>query len=152
MKNQNTNLILAILFNSLFVGAFLFIAVAIVPFWQSITDSEIVIWFNNNFEKFPMLMIPLNLLTFVTISLSMYHNRKQPSTKKIWLIALIFIFLCSITYPVFFDGTNKAILASTDQNDHIKTLIDQWEIWHYVRTGFAMLSLLSLLMISLKKN
>ncbi len=149
MKNQNKITVLAIVLNSLFFGAFLFIAVAIVPFWQSLKGADVTVWFNNNFGRFPKLMVPLNLLTFIAISTGLYQNRKNIDTKKYWWLAFIFIFLCSITYPIFFDGANTAISSGNSLDESINSLIDSWETWHYLRSALSFLSLSILFKISL---
>ncbi|WP_404785517.1 hypothetical protein [Altericista sp. CCNU0014] len=50
---------------SLFSGAFIFIALFVVKFWQSAAPEVFLDWMSNNFFRFPTLMVPLNMIALI---------------------------------------------------------------------------------------
>tara|TARA_R110002049_G_scaffold113198_1_gene263354 strand:- start:3909 stop:4373 length:465 start_codon:yes stop_codon:yes gene_type:complete len=143
MKKINLFPVVALLFNSAFSGAFLFIAVVVVPFWSSLSPADLNTWFIAYFGRLPSIMVPLNLLTFTAIALSTYYTfrQKRPS-KKIWLAVLLTIFLCSLTYPLILDDANKTIISSYANHALIQQSFEDWANWHWVRTILSFISLL----------
>ncbi|MFS4418513.1 hypothetical protein [Maribacter sp. 2307ULW6-5] len=141
---QNSNLVsvAALLFNSAFSGAFLFIAVTIVPFWSSLEPSGVNAWYATYFWRFPTIMVPLNLLTFIAIAIGTYraHKVKSPNV-KLWYLAFVAIFLCSLTYPLIFDGANKTMMSPNANLQEVAASFQKWVDWHRVRTLLSLISL-----------
>ncbi len=144
---------LALVFNSAFSGAFLFIAIVIAPFWKSLSEPEILDWFSSFFWRFPTIMVPLNLLTFVSIAVGyVKHRKRKNGSGNLWLGTLVIIFLCSITYPLFFDGANKVLMGTSGSGTGIMNTLKNWELWHYTRTFLSLISLVLLVGIGFKKE
>ncbi len=151
MKKSNISAITALVFNSAFSGAFLFIAIVIVPFWASLEPKAINEWYSTYFWRFPTVMVPLNLLTFIFIAVGTFRAHKQNSTTKtLWYAGLVAIFLCSLTYPLIFDGANKVMMASNADLGEVADSFEKWSNWHRVRNLLSFISLGILIAINRK--
>jgi hypothetical protein len=130
--------LLSIVALSLFAGAFLFIAFVVVKFWQSIAPETFLDWMNDHFFRFPMLMIPLNiialLLTIVALGTAW---QSRPSSRLPLGLAVVCIFACTLTYPIYFAGANAAFLSRTIALPEISEAIQTWATWHWARRGLA---------------
>jgi hypothetical protein len=130
--------LLAVIALSLFSGAFLFIGFVIVKFWQSIAPAVFLDWMSDHFFRLPMLMIPLNmtalLLTIVTLGTAW---KSRPTSRLPLGLAVVCIFACTITYPIYFAGTNTEFLDRTIELPQIGDAIQTWATWHWLRTGLA---------------
>jgi hypothetical protein len=130
--------LLSVIALSLFSGAFLFIAFVVVKFWQSIAPAVFLDWMNDNFFRFPMLMIPLNMIALLLTIVALGTAWKSRPTSRLPLgLTVICIFACTITYPVYFAGANAVFLSRTIELPQIGDAIQTWATWHWLRTGLA---------------
>jgi hypothetical protein len=128
---------------AIFTGAFLFIAIVIVPFWLSSEPNYFLKWFEVNFIRFPTLMIPLNLIAFVTTFITLIISWKsKANTKIIWSMATIVIFLASITYPIYFASANALFLNKTIESSLVISELIAWSNWHWLRTALTFIALI----------
>ncbi|MGL6344129.1 MAG: hypothetical protein ACRC80_33910 [Waterburya sp.] len=128
---------------AIFTGAFLFIAIVIVPFWLSSEPNYFLEWFEVNFLRFPTLMIPLNLIAFVTTFITLIISWKsKANTKIIWSMATIVIFLASITYPIYFASANALFLNKTIELSLVMPEIITWSNWNWLRTTLTFIALI----------
>jgi hypothetical protein len=126
-----------------FTGAFLFIAIVIVPFWLSSEPNYFIEWFEVNFLRFPTLMIPLNLIAFLTTLITLIVSWKsKANTKIIWTIATIAIFLASITYPIYFASANALLLDKTIELSLVMTKLITWSNWNWLRSVLTFIALI----------
>ena len=74
--------LLSVITLSLFSGAFLFIALVVVKFWQAAAPEDFLNWMSDNFFRFPTLMVPLNMIALVlTIAACGTAWKSQPSNR-----------------------------------------------------------------------
>ncbi|XLS30717.1 hypothetical protein ACJD0Z_07775 [Flavobacteriaceae bacterium M23B6Z8] len=153
MNSKNKILVAALIANSLFTGSLLVIWIALLPFWGSLEETALMNWFSAHFHRLLLLLTPLNLLTITTILFGFLKHRKQTGTvRSLWMFALLGIFLCTITYPLFFYNANKLLAGSGRSQVNILEVLDSWERWHIARTIMSGLSLLTLIRISFEKE
>jgi hypothetical protein len=130
--------LLSVIALSLFSGAFLFIAFVVVKFWQSITPVVFLNWMNDNFFRFPMLMIPLNMIALLLTIVALGTGWKLYPSRRLPLgLAVVCIFACTVTYPIYFAGANAEFLSRTIDLPQIADAIQTWATWHWLRTGLA---------------
>jgi hypothetical protein len=143
MNNLTLSLnLLAVISLSLFSGAFLFIAVAIVGFWQAATPDVFLSWMSDNFYRFQILMVPLNLVTLLLTIAAFGMAWKSRSSSRLLLgLSAVCIFACTITYPIYFAGANADFLNRSIELPQIASAIDTWANWHRLRTVFALAAL-----------
>ncbi|MGL4881644.1 MAG: hypothetical protein ACRC8K_11325 [Waterburya sp.] len=143
MKIAKTLQIFSLIMLSVFTGAFLLIAAVIVPFWQSSEPNYLINWFTENFFRFPTLMVPLNLIAFLATVIALVCSWKmETTTRTVWGIAVLWIILSSITYPIYFASANNLFLERTIQFAEVSQELVTWSSWHWLRTGFAFLAVI----------
>jgi hypothetical protein len=134
--------LLSVISLSLFSGAFLFIALVIVKFWRSIEPDIFLNWMNDNFFRFPMLMIPLNMVALLmTIAAFGTAWKSNPANKLPLGLSLICIFICTSTYSIYFAGANAEFLNRSIELSQVSTALNTWSNWHWLRTILAIAAL-----------
>jgi hypothetical protein len=134
--------LLSVISLSLFSGAFLFIAFVVVRFWQAAEPDIFLSWMSDHFFRFPMLMIPLNMVSFLLAIAAFGAAWKSQPTNRIPLgLSVVCIFTCSITYPIYFDGANAEFLNRAIALPLIGDAIHAWATWHWAGTGLAIAAL-----------
>ena len=134
--------LLSVVSLSLFSGAFLFIAVVIIGSWQAVEPEVFLSWMSDHFYRFPALMVPLNMIALLLTIASFGTVWKSRPNSRISLgISAVCIFVCTITYPIYFAGANAEFLNRSIELSQIKDAIHTWEIWHWVRTGLSIVAL-----------
>lgn len=135
--------VLSLISLAIFTGAFLFVAIVIIPFWLSSEPNYFLEWFEANFLRFPTLMIPLNLIAFLTTLVTLIASWKsKANTKIIWTIATIAIFLASITYPIYFASANAVLLDKAIELSLVVPKVITWSNWNWLRTALTFVALI----------
>jgi Domain of unknown function (DUF1772) len=142
--------LLSVVSLSLFSGAFLFIAVVIVGFWRSVAPDVFLNWMSDHFYRFPILMVPLNMIALLlTITAFGTAWKSRPSSRIPLGLSVVCIFACTLTYQIYFAGANaeflnRSIELSQIENafaERLGTRIDTWATWHWLRTGLTIAAL-----------
>jgi hypothetical protein len=130
--------LLSVISLSLFSGAFLFIALVVVGFWQAVAPDIFLDWMSDNFYRFPVLMVPLNMVALLlTIAAFGTAWKSQPSSRIPLGLSVVCIFTCTLTYQIYFAGANAEFLNRSIDLPQIGNAIDTWATWHWLRTGLA---------------
>jgi uncharacterized membrane protein len=142
--------LLSVISLSLFSGAFLFIALVVVKFWQAVEPNIFLAWMNDNFFRFPLLMIPLNMVALLMTIAAFGTAWKSNSSNKLLLgLSLICIFICTSTYSIYFEGANAEFLnrsilvsrRSANELSQVSSALNTWSNWHWLRTILAIAAL-----------
>jgi Domain of unknown function (DUF1772) len=135
--------ILSVITLSLFSGAFLFIALVVVKFWQAVEPEDFLNWMSDHFFRFPTLMVPLNMIALVlTIAAFGTAWKSNPASRLVLGLSSICIFFCTLTFPIYFAGANAEFLGRMIALPQIATAINTWATWHWVRTALAISALI----------
>jgi hypothetical protein len=142
MKALKLFQVLSLVSLAAFTGAFLFIAMVMVPFWLSSQPDYFLEWFKLNFFRFPSLMVPLNLIALLTTLITLAVSWKSAANTKFnWIIVAIAVFLASITYPIYFASANASFLAKTMELQIVLPTIVTWSRWNWLRLGLTIIAL-----------
>jgi Domain of unknown function (DUF1772) len=142
--------LLSVISLSLFSGAFLFIALVVVGFWQAVAPEVFLNWMSDNFYRFPVLMVPLNMVALLlTIAAFGTAWKSQPDRRIPLGLSVVCIFACTLTYQIYFAGANAEFLnRSIDLAqigdtfaERLGTRIDTWATWHWLRTALSIAAL-----------
>ncbi|MGB8700802.1 MAG: hypothetical protein WCD18_15400 [Thermosynechococcaceae cyanobacterium] len=134
--------VLALIALSLFSGALLFIAIAIVKFWQAAEPDIFLSWMGENFFRFPTIMVPLNMVSLLLIIAALATSWRSNPTNRLPLgLGLISLFLCTITFPIYFAGANAEFVTHAVDLTDVAEKIEIWSNWHWFRTGLVMLAI-----------
>jgi hypothetical protein len=135
--------LLSVVALSLFLGAFLFIALVVVKFWQTVEPDVFLGWMSDHFFRFPTLMVPLNMIALVlTIAAWGTAWKSQLSSRLALGLSTACIFVCTLTFPIYFAGANAEFLNRAIALPQVSSAIDTWSTWHWARTGLALSALI----------
>lgn len=147
----------AYIFSFTFVGAIAFIyafmAIALVPYWQELSGTEIQSWWSGPFTRFSNIMVPLHLLSIITMAYAFIKNRKESKDKALWFIALITLLICQgFNFGLYGGVYNPALQSGTLETQEALSTFDDWAFYHTIRTISVCMSLVTLIIIGLKQK
>ena len=133
---------------------YLFLAVAMVPYWQTLDGTEIQIWWSGPFTNFSTIMVPIHLLSMVTITFGFIKHRQDKTVLRVlWIVALVGLFVCQGFNFIYYGGTlNPALQSGNLSEAEAIVTFDDWDFYQTVRTAFAGLSLIALMKIVVAKK
>jgi hypothetical protein len=124
----------------LLAGGMLVIGVAFVSFWKSLSPSDFRAWFASYSHLIERLMILLGSGTVVATMATLFACWSSPPTRRRWLlIAALSAIRVMVTYPIFFAGTNAAFERGGLSDSSVRSLLDRWATWHWIRAGLGRL-------------
>jgi hypothetical protein len=134
--------LLSVIALSLFSGAFLFIAFVVVRFWQAVEPDTFLNWMSDHFFRFPALMVPLNMVALL-LAIAAFGTawKSRPASRIPLGLSVVCIFVCTLTYSIYFAGANAEFLNRTIALPLIGDAIHTWATWHWGRTGLAIAAL-----------
>ena len=152
-KTNYTSYILAFTFVSAVAFIYAFIAIALVPYWQELSGTEIQAWWSGPFTRFSNIMVPLHLLSIITMVYPFIKNRKESNSKVLWLITLITLLICQgFNFGLYGGIYNPALQAGTLDAQEALSVFDNWCFYHTIRTISVGVSLVTLIIIGLKQK
>ena len=127
------------------------IAVALVPYWQQLSGTEIQSWWSGPFTRFSYLMVPVHLMSIISVVYAFVLHWKRDTNRSMWLVALGGLLVCQ-GFNFFLHGAvyNPALQAGTLDPTAALEVFDQWDLYHSVRTVSVWLSLAALVAIGLR--
>lgn len=133
--------VMALIALSAFSGTLLFIAVAIVKFWQAVEPNLFLSWMTEHFFRFPTIMIPLNIASVLMAIAALATSWKPyPDSRLPLSVGLASLFICSITFPIYFAEANEKFISHSLDLADVAQAIAIWSNWHWLRTGLAILA------------
>ena len=128
-------IMLACLVLGLLAGGMLVIGVAFVSFWKSLSPSDFQTWFASYSHLIGRLMIPLGAASIAVTVAALVACWSGPATRRGGLlIAALSAIGVMVTYPVFFAGTNESFVRGGLSDSAMRSLLDRWATWHWIRT------------------
>jgi len=131
-------MMLACLVLGLLAGGMLVIGVAFVSFWKSLSPSAFQAWFASYSHLIGRLMIPLGAGSIAATMAALVVCWSGSAVQRRWLlIAALSAIGVMVTYPIFFAGTNEAFVRGSLSDSAVRSLLDRWATWHWIRTGLG---------------
>ena len=130
-------------------AVYTFIAIAIVPYWQTLSGLEIQDWFAGPFVRFAYMMAPVHILSIViTITAFFIHRRTSSPHRILWYVALITLLICqAFNFSVFGFDFNLALQSRELEPDVALVVLDNWDFYHSIRTLSVCISALCMMSI-----
>ncbi|MEM7131582.1 MAG: DUF1772 domain-containing protein [Chloroflexota bacterium] len=130
---------------------YLFMAIGLVPYWQTLSGTEIQTWFQEPFGRFGTLMGPVHILSIIaTITAYVMHRKETGVLRWLWLVALITLLICQFfNFVIYGANFNPSLQSGTLEPDAALALFDWWDFWHIVRTISVCISMVCLGIISI---
>jgi MFS family permease len=139
-------MMLACLVLGLLAGGMLVIGVAIISFWRSLSPSDFQAWFASYSHLIGRVMLPLGVGSIAATVATLVACWSGPTTRRRWLlIATIAAIGVMVTYPIFFVGTNESFVRGGLSDSAVRTLLDRWATWHWIRTGLGIIGFVAAL-------
>ena len=130
----------------LLAGGMLVIGVSFVSFWKSLSPSDFQAWFASYSHLIGRLMIPLGVGGVAVTVAAVVACWRGPATCRRWLlIAASSVVGVMVTYPIFFAGANESLVRGGLSDSAVRSLLDRWAAWHWIRTGLGIVSFLAAL-------
>jgi MFS family permease len=130
----------------LLAGGILVIGVAFVSFWKSLSPDAFQAWFASYSHLIGRLMITLGAGSVVATVATLVACWSGPATRRRWLlIAALSAIGVMLTYPIFFAGTNESFVRGGLSDSAVRSLLDRWATWHWIRTGFGIVGFVAAL-------
>ncbi|MEM6642412.1 MAG: hypothetical protein AAF616_05495 [Bacteroidota bacterium] len=128
---------------------FLFLAIAMVPYWQGLSGFEIQAWWSGPFTNFSIVMVPIHLLSLATIFFGFFnHIKGEKAHKFLWIMALLGLLICQIfNFTLFGVNLNPALQSGSLSETEALFIFDDWQWYHNIRTASVCASLLALIVI-----
>jgi Anthrone oxygenase len=128
----------------LLAGGMLVIGIAFVSFWKSLSPSDFQAWFASYSHLIGRLMIPLGAGSVAATVAALVACWSGPATRRRWLlIATLSAIGVMATYPIFFAGTNEAFVRGGLSDSAVRSLLDRWAAWHWIRTGLGIVGFIA---------
>ncbi|MEM9001740.1 MAG: hypothetical protein AAGB24_15880 [Bacteroidota bacterium] len=154
-RKQKISYIFSFTFVTAITIIYLFISIVLIPYWQGLSGSEIQEWWGDFFTRFPYLMVPVHLLSMITILIAFaIHLKQEKSIKRTWwLIALLTLFICQ-AFNFALHGTvyNPALQSGLLEPKEALVVFDNWAFYHNLRTLAVCISLVFLIGIGIVKT
>src|SRR5499425_1472470 len=137
-------MMLACLVLGLLAGGMLVIGVAFVSFWKSLSPSAFQAWFASYSHLIGRLMIPLGAGSVAATAVALVACWSGPAARRRWLlIAALSAIGVMATYPIFFAGTNESFVRGGLSDSEVRSLLNRWATWHWIRTGLGVASFIA---------
>jgi MFS family permease len=142
----STLMMLTCLVLGLLAGGMLVIGISFVSFWKSLAPSDFQAWFASYSHLIGRLMIPLGAGSIAAIVATLVACWSGPATRRRWLlIAALSAIGVMVTYPIFFAGTNEAFVRGGLSDSAVRSLLDRWATWHWIRMGLGIVGFVAAL-------
>ncbi|QDZ03051.1 DUF1772 domain-containing protein [Nitratireductor mangrovi] len=129
--------VLAVCASAAFAGAMLFIALALVAYWKSLSPAAFVDWFAANSHFIGRAMPVFILPALLGLAASAWLDWQAPASRWLWLGALAAILAVLAVTGLFHLPANARIAAGAVAPDDIPALLDRWLWLHVARILFA---------------
>lgn len=153
-KTQRLAFLMSFIFILTVAAVYLFIASAIVPYWQGLSGAEIQDWFAGPFVRFSYMMIVVHLMSIgTTIWAYMLHRRSEQPFGMLWLVALVTLLICqAFNFTLFGGSYNLALQSGTLSADEALRILDNWDLFHKIRTASVCVSVLAMSVIFMRST
>jgi len=142
----STLMMLTCLVLGLLAGGMLVIGISFVRFWKSLAPSDFQVWFASYSHFIGRLMIPLGAGSIAATVATLVACWSGSATRRRWLlIAALSAIGVMVTYPIFFAGTNEAFVRGGLSDSAVRSLLDRWATWHWIRTGLGIVGFVAAL-------
>ncbi|MEM9036676.1 MAG: hypothetical protein AAGA99_25300 [Actinomycetota bacterium] len=117
-------------------AVYVFLAVAIVPYWQTLSGPEVQRWFADHFDRFSIMMVPVHLLAIVTTVMALVASRRRARSDAVtWIVLVVGLFGSqAFNFTLYAVVLNPDLSSETLSDADALSTLDDWATYHTVRT------------------
>lgn len=143
---------LSMIFAVTVAAVFLFLATALVPYWQDMSGAEVQSWFAGPFTRFSTMMVPTHFLSIAALGLAVFLHRKT-GLFVLLLIAFAALLVCQgFNFTLYGAVLNPALQSQALPVEEALATLDRWAFFHVVRTAAICLCVIALFAAMLKRS
>jgi len=127
-----------------FAGGGLLTQTVLVPHWLELDPAEFLAHFKKYGPATGATLFPIELLATLLLGIVLVSAIRSRSRGRLaWGIAVSSMVGTVLLLPIYFLGANDALLSRTVPLYEVGSAIRSWYLWNWVRTGLAMLAVIS---------
>jgi len=136
----------SISFFSIFLGSQITEGFLLVPYWKALSVAEFYEYYATSgpiIGRFYTILTIVSVL--IPISISIYFFSKKRRGLKYAVIASFFSLLVIVLFYAYFKDTNQQFYDMAYNANQLKSVLNNWEYYHWLRVLFEFLSLVYLI-------
>ena len=135
-------------------AVYLFLAVAIVPYWQTLSGTETQQWFAEHFDRFATMMVPVHLLAITTtIAAAIVSRRRWEGEGRLWIVILVGLLASqAFNFSLFAVDLNPDLSSQTLTAAEALDTLDDWDTYHRVRTLLVVPSAIAIVILTTRST
>ncbi|MGH4025974.1 MAG: DUF1772 domain-containing protein [Pseudonocardiaceae bacterium] len=127
-----------------FAGGELLTQTVLVPHWLELDPAEFFAHFKKYGPATGATLFPIELLATLLLGVVLVSAVRGRSRGRLaWGIALSGMVGTVLLLPIYFLGANDALLSRAVPLQEVGSAIRSWYLWNWVRTGLALLAVIS---------
>ena len=127
-----------------FAGGGLLTQTVLVPHWLELDPAEFLAHFKKYGPATGATLFPIEVLATVLLGIVFVSAARSRSRGRFaWGIALSSMMGTVLLLPIYFLGANDALLSKAVPLHEVGSAIRSWYLWNWVRTGLAMVAVIS---------
>lgn len=148
---QRTVFGLAFVFSTTIAAVFLFLATALVPYWQGMSGVEVQSWFAGPFARFSTMMVSTHFLSIATLGLAVFLHRKT-GLFLLLIFGFTALLVCQgFNFTLYGAVLNPALQSQDLSAEEALATMDRWTFFHVARTAAICLCVVALFFAMLKR-
>lgn len=142
---------------SIFLGSQITEGFLLVPYWKTLSSAAFYEYYSTFGPQIGRFYTVLTIVAgLIPICISMYCFFNKSPAIKYSLVSTVFAFLFIALFYVYFKDANQQFYEMTLNANQLKSELNTWENWHWLRVLIEMLSLIFLILsfniLSRKEN
>ena len=148
LNKERVSFNLAYAFILIVAAVYVFLAIAIVPYWYDLSGEELQAWFGGPFQRFAIMMVPVHFLSIFTTVITFIIHRNGAHL-RLFVLALVTLLICqAFNFTLFATDLNPALQSGSLSDEQALFVLDRWNLWHQVRTGSVVVSALTMFVLA----
>lgn len=143
---------LSIVLSTTIAAVFLFLAIALVPYWQEMSGMEVQSWFAGPFTRFSTMMVPSHFLSIVTLGLAVFVHRKTALFPLLFFAFAALLVCQGFNFTLYGAVLNPALQSQDLPSEEALATLDSWAFFHVVRTAAICLCVIALFAAMLRRS
>lgn len=125
----------------LFAGGCITVMFILLPFWHSLSSSELMQWFHNYGPTIAATMLPMQIIPFL-LSIYIYFSLRKNTgiSKTLWLWVSISNTIILIMLLAYFLPINIELVNQSMNPANVPSELNRWETIHAARTALTIFS------------